>query len=173
MTDLIPLPRYAHTYRGHFELGPDTRLVAGEDAGASERWLRGTLGAATGFPLAPGDSPENGIQLYIHPMVTKDLGPEGYRLMVQPHTVHVVGGGPAGLFWGAQTLRQLLGPDAFRRAPLPGREWRLPLTHVQDSPVSPGAASCSTWPGTSCPRKASCATWISWRRTNSTSSTST
>ncbi|WP_405992964.1 beta-N-acetylhexosaminidase [Streptomyces sp. NBC_00986] len=137
MTDLIPLPRYAHTYRGHFELGPDTRLVAGEDAGASERWLRGTLGAATGFPLAPGDSPENGIQLYIHPMVTKDLGPEGYRLMVQPHTVHVVGGGPAGLFWGAQTLRQLLGPDAFRRAPLPGREWRLPLTHVQDSPRFP------------------------------------
>ncbi|MFF4500270.1 beta-N-acetylhexosaminidase [Streptomyces sp. NPDC001401] len=128
------MPRYVHSYRGHFELGADTRLVAGEGAGACERWLRGALGAATGFALAPGDSPENGIQLYIHPVVTRDLGEEGYRLMVQRHTVHVVGGGPAGLFWGAQTLRQLLGPDAYRRAPLPGRQWRLPVTHIQDSP---------------------------------------
>ncbi|MET9829757.1 beta-N-acetylhexosaminidase [Streptomyces sp. NPDC006385] len=131
---MIPTPRYAHTYGGHFELGPDTRLVAGEGGGASERWLRGVLGAATGLPLAPGDSPENGIQLYLHPAVTKDLGEEGYRLMVLRDTVHVAGGGPAGLFWGAQTLRQLLGPDAYRRAPLPGRRWRLPATHLKDAP---------------------------------------
>ena len=134
MSDLIPAPRHVHDYTGHFALGPETRLMAGEGTATTERWLRGVLGAATGFPLAAGDTAANAIQLYLHPMVTKDLGEEGYRLMVRHDTVHLVGGGPAGLFWGAQTLRQLLGPDAFRRAPLPDRHWRLPVTHIQDSP---------------------------------------
>ncbi|BBC33587.1 Beta-N-acetylhexosaminidase [Streptomyces graminofaciens] len=134
-TDLIPAPRYARGYGRHLELGPHTRLAVGEGAERTERWLRATLGAATGLPLPPGEGDDDGvIRLYIHRMVTKDLGEEGYRLAVTPSGVHVVGGGPTGLFWGAQTLRQLLGPDAFRRAPLPGRQWRLPQIHIQDSP---------------------------------------
>ncbi|MGW0597512.1 beta-N-acetylhexosaminidase [Streptomyces sp. NPDC002776] len=136
MTELIPVPRDVTTCGAHFyELGPATRMSAGEGTERTERWLRATLGAACGLPLAPGRADEDDvIRLSIHPMVTKDLGEEGYRVDVLPQGVHVVGGGPAGLFWGAQTLRQLLGPDAFRRAPLPGRRWKVPLLHVQDSP---------------------------------------
>ncbi|TGA83185.1 beta-N-acetylhexosaminidase, partial [Streptomyces palmae] len=38
-------------------------------------------------------------------------------------------------FWGAQTLRQLLGPAAFRRAPVSGRrEWPLPAVVIEDAP---------------------------------------
>ncbi|MBA4860374.1 beta-N-acetylhexosaminidase [Streptomyces sp. PSKA54] len=132
--DLIPAPSHVS---GHgddfFVLGPETRLAAGEGTELTERWLRSTLGAATGFPLAKG-SVDNAIWLSVDPAVTEELGEEGYRLTVLPETVDLVGGGPAGLFWGAQTLRQLLGPDAYRRAPLPGREWRLPVTRIEDSP---------------------------------------
>ncbi|WP_406501687.1 beta-N-acetylhexosaminidase [Streptomyces sp. NBC_00500] len=136
MTDVIPAPRHVTDHGADFyELGPGTKLAAGEGTERTERWLRGVLGAATGLPLNPGDGEDDDvIRVYIHSMVTKDLGDEGYRLAVTPKGVHLVGGGAAGLFWGAQTLRQLLGPDAFRRAPLPGREWRLPVTHIQDSP---------------------------------------
>ncbi|MFD4505031.1 beta-N-acetylhexosaminidase [Streptomyces sp. NPDC058457] len=136
MTDVIPEPRYVASYGGgFFELDPDTELAAGEGAERTERWLRATLGAATGLPLPPGGGTDgNVIRLTVDSSVTRDLGAEGYRLAVMPTGVQVVGGGPAGLFWGAQTLRQLLGPDACRRAPLPGRSWRLPLSHLQDSP---------------------------------------
>ncbi|MFC7261249.1 beta-N-acetylhexosaminidase [Streptomyces lutosisoli] len=136
MTDVIPAPRHVTDYGANFyELGPGTKLAAGEGTVRTERWLRGVLGAATGLPLNPGDGGDGDvIRVYLHSMVTKDLGDEGYRLAVTPKGVHLVGGGAAGLFWGAQTLRQLLGPDAFRRAPLPGREWRLPVIHIQDSP---------------------------------------
>ncbi|WP_217545395.1 beta-N-acetylhexosaminidase [Streptomyces sp. GbtcB6] len=139
MTDVIPEPRYVVSYGGgFFELDPDTGLAAGEGAEHTERWLRATLGAATGLPLPPGGGTDgNVIRLTVDSSVTKDLGTEGYRLAVMPTGVHLAGGGPAGLFWGAQTLRQLLGPDAYRRAPLPGRSWRLPLSHLQDSPRFP------------------------------------
>ncbi|MFI5973791.1 beta-N-acetylhexosaminidase [Streptomyces sp. NPDC051452] len=142
MVDVIPAPSGGAAYGdGSFELGPDTRLVAGEGAAGTERWLRATLGAATGLPLAPGNAGDAGaadnagdVRLSIDPQITRELGEEGYRMDVTRTGAHLVGGGPAGLFWGAQTLRQLLGPDAFRRAPLPGARWRLPLTRVQDSP---------------------------------------
>ncbi|MFF4062193.1 beta-N-acetylhexosaminidase [Streptomyces sp. NPDC001668] len=136
MVDVIPEPRHVQVHGdGSFELGPATKLAVGEGAERTERWLRATLGAATGLPLPPGEGEDDDVvRLYTHPTVTKDLGEEGYRLAVRPNGVHLVGGGPAGLFWGAQTLRRLLGPDAFRRAPLPGRRWRLPLTRIQDAP---------------------------------------
>ncbi|MEU5096091.1 beta-N-acetylhexosaminidase [Streptomyces sp. NPDC020996] len=134
--DLIPEPRQATARADRFlELGPRTALAAGTGTERTERWLRATLGAATGLPLPPGDPGGPGVlRLSVDPRVTEDLGAEGYRLAVTPDGAHLAGGGPAGVFWGAQTLRQLLGPDAFRRAPLPGRRWRIPLTRVEDSP---------------------------------------
>ncbi|MGW1024141.1 beta-N-acetylhexosaminidase [Streptomyces sp. NPDC002577] len=132
--ELIPAPRHVSGHGdGFFALGPETRLAAGEGTQGTERWLRSTLGAATGLPLAPG-SGDDAVRLSLDPAVTGELGDEGYRLTVTPEAVELVGGGPAGLFWGAQTLRQLLGPDAYRRAPLPGREWRLPVTRIEDAP---------------------------------------
>lgn len=129
-TDVIPRPRHAVAQDACFDLGPDTRLVADEGAGHTERWLRATLGAATGLPLAPGEGGGGAVRLSLD----GELADEGYRLDIAPDGVRLTGGGPAGLFWGAQTLRQLLGPDAFRRAPLPGRRWRLPLGRIEDAP---------------------------------------
>ncbi|MBD9735654.1 beta-N-acetylhexosaminidase, partial [Streptomyces sp. H28] len=62
--------------------------------------------------------------------------PEAYRLTVaEGPGVEIAGGSAAGVFWGAQTLRQLLGPDAFRRAPLrPGEPLRLAEQTVEDAP---------------------------------------
>jgi hexosaminidase len=106
---------------------------------ATARWLRGTLGAVTGLDLPPGagDDGET-IRLRIDPEDAGHLGPEGYKLYVNGDDITIHGGGPAGVFWGAQTLRQMFGPEAFRRAPLdPGRRWVIPGTFVQDSPRFP------------------------------------
>ncbi|MGW8062892.1 beta-N-acetylhexosaminidase [Streptomyces ziwulingensis] len=131
MTDTIPQPRRLTSLDdGFLTLGPDTAVVAGDGTERTERWLRATLGAATGLPLPPGTGDHDVVRLSLDGA----LEAEEYRLVVAPAGVHLEGGGPAGLFWGAQTLRQLLGPDAFRRAPLPGRRWRLPLVRIEDAP---------------------------------------
>ncbi|MFJ6907341.1 beta-N-acetylhexosaminidase [Streptomyces griseoluteus] len=137
MTEVIPAPVAAYRGPGEgFALGPGTGLAAaGKDAEGTARWLRATLGAATGFSLPPADGTgENAVRLAVDPRLTGELGAEGYRLDVTPTGADLRAGGPAGLFWGAQTLRQLLGPDAFRRAPLPGRTWRLPPVRISDTP---------------------------------------
>ncbi|MFE2457837.1 beta-N-acetylhexosaminidase [Streptomyces sp. NPDC059402] len=131
MSDVLPQPQQVSSQEdAFFDLGPDTALVAGEGTGRTERWLRATLGAATGLPLAPSVGGGGAVRLALD----AGLPDEGYRLVVAPEGVHLTGGDAAGLFWGAQTLRQLLGPDAFRRAPLPDRRWRLPLVRIEDAP---------------------------------------
>ncbi|MFE7543109.1 beta-N-acetylhexosaminidase [Streptomyces platensis] len=119
--------------RGTVRLGADTALAAGRGTEDTARWLRDTLGAAFGLPLPPGSgtTPDT-LALAVDPV----LSPEGYRLAADARWgVRITGGGPAGVFWGAQTLRQLLGPHAFRRAPLaPGCAAVLPEQTIEDGP---------------------------------------
>ncbi|WP_031008419.1 beta-N-acetylhexosaminidase [Streptomyces sp. NRRL F-5727] len=132
-TDLIPAPLTARHPEGSLPLDATTALDAGPGTEGTARLLRPVLGAATGLPLPDGTGP-GAIRLRISPETAEEHGPEGYRLSVTRDGVLLDGGGPAGLFWGAQTLRQLLGPDAYRRAPLPGRTWALPYTEIADRP---------------------------------------
>ncbi|GAB1335894.1 beta-N-acetylhexosaminidase [Streptomyces sp. E-15] len=132
--ELIPAPRAVEEPTGPgVPLGRDTTLWAGPGTDRAERWLRGTLGAALGLPLRPGprDAPD-GVRL----LLDDSLAPEAYRLRAAAGAgVEIRGGGPAGVFWGAQTLRQLLGPDAFRRAPVrPGTALAVPDGVVEDAP---------------------------------------
>ncbi|MFF0783443.1 beta-N-acetylhexosaminidase [Streptomyces sp. NPDC003720] len=130
--DLIPAPaRCSRNAAGHTSIGAGTGLRAGPGTEGVARWLRATVGAATGLPLPEADGGDDRVELSIEP----GLPPEGYRLVADGLPVRIQGGGAAGVFWGAQTFRQLLGPDAFRRAPLrPGRDWDLPRVTVEDAP---------------------------------------
>ncbi|MEW2602908.1 MULTISPECIES: beta-N-acetylhexosaminidase [Streptomyces] len=137
MHHLIPAPRRADGDGGRgFVPGGATTITAGPGTGGTERWLRTTLGASFGLPLAPGtvgaEEAADTIELRIDPA----LEPEGYRLTVVPDRgVRITGGSAAGVFWGAQTLRQLLGPEAFRRAPVgQGAARGIPATEIEDGP---------------------------------------
>ncbi|MEU6226638.1 beta-N-acetylhexosaminidase [Streptomyces sp. NPDC047042] len=135
MTELIPAPRSAVADSGEVRLTAHSRFYAGPGVERVGNWLRTALWQATGLPLHEGqeldDTDEDGIGLQLDP----ELGPEEYRLVSDSSGVLIEGGSAAGVFWGAQTLRQLLGPDAYRRAPL-GRDrvWAVPHVTVEDSP---------------------------------------
>nr|WP_307854044.1 beta-N-acetylhexosaminidase [Streptomyces sp. RG38] len=119
---------------GAVALTPATTLAAGPGTETTERWLRAVLGPALGLTLPtapPGADAGAGLRL----RTDDTLGPEEYRLTAGADGVEITGGDAAGVFWGAQTLRQLIGPDAFRRAPLrPGAGHRLPYVSVRDAP---------------------------------------
>ncbi|MFD9433252.1 beta-N-acetylhexosaminidase [Streptomyces sp. NPDC060002] len=135
MTSLIPVPRRVVAGSGEVRLTVRSRLYAGTATEGVGRWLRAVLWQATGLPLREGreldDTDGDGIGLQLDP----GLGPEEYRLVSDRTGVLIEGGSAAGVFRGAQTLRQLLGPDAYRRAPL-GRDrpWVVPHVTIEDAP---------------------------------------
>ncbi|MER5985284.1 beta-N-acetylhexosaminidase [Streptomyces sp. NPDC001787] len=153
--DLIPAPRNTRgAGRPGFAPDRDTTITAAPGTENTARWLRTTLGAAFGLPLSPragtttgprsAPGPDsapgaenttragNTVELLIDP----DLESEGYRLSIDPgHGIRITGGSAAGVFWGAQTLRQLLGPEAFRRAPVTAEpDLGLPALEIEDGP---------------------------------------
>lgn len=129
---LIPAPVSVDgPWRRAFVLAPDTALAAGPGTEGVARWLRSTVGAALARELPPGEAgTPGGITLRVDPA----LAPEAYRLTVTS-SVEIVGGSAAGVFWGAQTLRQLLGPDAYRKACADPGAWRgITQQVIEDAP---------------------------------------
>jgi hexosaminidase len=64
----------------------------------------------------------------------RELGPEAYRLTVDADGVVIEAGGEAGVFYGRQTLQQLLPPDVYRKARISAEPRRVPFVEITDSP---------------------------------------
>ena len=130
--DLIPAPLGSVRLADQdFPLDHATTLTAAAGLESAGQWLRTALAAATGLPLSPARPGEAaGIEL----AADESLAAEAYRISVRPGRAVITAGGPAGALWGAQTLRQLLGPDAYRRAPLRRTGWVLPGGDIEDAP---------------------------------------
>ncbi|MEU0659151.1 beta-N-acetylhexosaminidase [Streptomyces lavendulocolor] len=156
--DLVPAPsslRWSPP-AGHVRIDGGTPLEARPGTEGVARWFRATVGAATGLPFPNGNSNgssnssidgdgsgdgtratgHHGAGSRIVLDIDPGLAPEGYRIAIDGHAQRITGGSAAGVFWGAQTYRQLLGPDAYRRAPVgpPGRPWEVPAAVVADEP---------------------------------------
>ncbi|MFI8889471.1 beta-N-acetylhexosaminidase [Streptomyces paradoxus] len=135
MTELVPKPRRVVAATGEVRLTRHSPLHADTGTEGVGHWLSTALRQATGLPLREGRARDeaggDGIGLRLDPA----LGPEEYRLVSDGNGVLIEGGDAAGVFWGAQTLRQLLGPDAYRRAPLDrDRTWTVPYLTIEDAP---------------------------------------
>ncbi|MCF0087829.1 MULTISPECIES: beta-N-acetylhexosaminidase [unclassified Streptomyces] len=138
---LVPAPRRAlPTAPGRAPvLDADTTIEEPPGTTAAARWLRGTLGPALGLPLPPhhpGSPSRTRVRLALVPALAGELGgPEGYRLDTTAHSVTLTAAAEPGLLHAAQTLRQLLGPEAFRRAPVTARRhWPVPAVTLEDGP---------------------------------------
>ena len=62
------------------------------------------------------------------------LGKEGYQLTVTPVGIRIAGADQAGVFYGLQTLRQLLPPQVFAAAQVKDVVWAVPCVVIEDQP---------------------------------------
>ncbi|GAA2803454.1 beta-N-acetylhexosaminidase [Saccharopolyspora taberi] len=120
---LLPKPLHVEPGDGVHVLGPGT-TVGGEPGVVA--WFRRNIGAATGFAFGPG----------VPAAIEFRVGgvPEGYRIDIGRERVSVLAHDAAAAHHAAQTLRQLLGPDAHRTAPIHSAAWTLPCGVVTDRP---------------------------------------
>jgi hexosaminidase len=131
--EIVPRPAHLERVAGDFALTATTRIVASGGALAEAAMLRDYLRPATGFdlPIVASDS-SNAIRLKLDSKLAK-LGKEGYRLSSDTRGVTITAANPAGLFYGAQTLRQMLPADIYRKAEV-RRSWPLAAVRIEDQP---------------------------------------
>ena len=139
LSSIIPAPVQVIPDAGAtFRLGPLTviRTQPGSRAArAIGDQLARDLRPATGFPLpvlpvAPRRTPSISLLLGAN---DSRLGSEGYHLTVAPAAVTIRANKPAGLFAGAQTLRQLL-PAEIDSPTVVRRSWSVAGGSIVDYP---------------------------------------
>jgi len=131
---IIPAPVKITRASGAFLLRPDTRIVAPGSLEPLGMQLQDYLRPATGLPLrVVGRGGSNTIQLKLDPKI-RALGKEGYRLSANSKRIEIRAPQPDGLFYGIQTLRQLLPPSIFRLGRVARVKWEVPEVEIEDYP---------------------------------------
>ena len=134
--DIIPLPEKLEHKDGELNITPETSILTDTANRWNADYLRGLLSAPTGFPLQINNADhtaKNIINLRLDSRL-KGLGSEGYRLEVKPDSIVIEAPGITGVFYGIQTLRQLLPIEIEERFPVSSKDWRVPCVLIEDKP---------------------------------------
>ena len=117
--DLIPWPAQLQAQAGEFAVTPQATVVADILFSAEATLLADELHVSIATNAAVADH-----QIRLTTEGAAELGDEAYRLEVSPHGVTIHARTAAGIYYGGQTLRQLL--DA--------KTQQIPCVTVEDSP---------------------------------------
>jgi hexosaminidase len=131
---LIPQPQSIQMGAGTFTITPQTQLALQTPVLAVRQIAQTNL---PGLRINDLARPANNIVVRLANV--PGLGREGYELAITPTGIRLTAPEPAGIFYGLQTLRQLLPPDRERAgfrfaAVLPRATTTLPACTIRDQP---------------------------------------
>jgi hexosaminidase len=133
LATLLPYPVTVRARPGQLALHRDIPVRAGPAARQAADAVSQVLGALPWPPSPPPSASDARPEVLVD--ADPALPPEGYRLLIGPDRVKITAAGPAGAFYAAQTVRQLLPDEAFRAAPVAGPVWTLPCAEIEDAPA--------------------------------------
>jgi hexosaminidase len=127
---LVPYPAEIKATPGTFRINPQTTLTPESSTFAAQH-LRASLSPATGFKFNLSSKKVNAIALLLKP--NPKANPESYSFVATPTNLTITAPSEAGLFYGVQTLRQLLPVSIHSTTPLT-QNWQIPCLTITDEP---------------------------------------
>ncbi len=132
---IIPEPVEIKRHEGLFEITKKTSLYA--DTGLKEvvAYLQELFLPALGgeIPTTSKTNNENYIHLLLNSDIPK-IGGEGYILKISEKGILIEGNTSAGIFYGIQTLRQLLPKEIESQKAVSNIKWLVPSVSIKDYP---------------------------------------
>lgn len=130
--NIIPQPVQAEMHEGNFPISNNTLLlfdVNNDDdrvlADMAQELLADATGIKPRLTKATGAELQNNILLQLNTPFDENIGTEGYRLKIEKDRVFLNANTTAGLYYGLQTMWQLL---------TPGQNQELPCAEITDYP---------------------------------------
>jgi len=132
--NLIPQPVKLQQYTGFYSLIKSTKVSYNmpESRDIAEK-LVGKLNTSTGYGIKAVQGTKGAIQLNLNATPDSKLGNEGYSLVSNSKGVMISANQVAGLFYGTQTLLQLL-PKEIESKEAVKMKWTVPLVKITDYP---------------------------------------
>ncbi len=133
---VIPLPLRVTKLEGSFVLDAKTQVIYTDGrAKQSAEMLAQALRPATGYllPVKTGEVGPNAIVLRIKGS-DQSLGKEGYAMTIGTNGIVIRAPETTGLFYGWQSLLQLLPPEIVAKKKVDGVVWFVPAMDIMDKP---------------------------------------
>ena len=140
--NVIPIPLKIQKNNNMFSMNQNTKLVVAQDNSELfdiAAYFAQKIKTATGFDLQiiKDNIQSNFILLKLESSL-KSMGEEGYELHVTEEKVVVKAYKPAGLFYGIQTIRQLLPKEIESPQKISSViQWTIPCVSIHDKPRFP------------------------------------
>lgn len=130
---IIPQPVNITYQKGVYFALPSPATISANTPAAVEvaDFLKEKLLPATGYNFRITE--QGDIQLNINTIPDPKLGNEGYILSVTTAGINISANKPAGLFYGVQSLLQLL-PKEIERKTIVKKTWLIPTVEITDYP---------------------------------------
>jgi len=132
---IIPMPASVKLNTGNFVINRKTVIYYKDtDLLKEAEYLSSQLANVTGFNLMIKEGFGKGINLLIPDAEEKLLGNEGYNVHINNGNVDLIANKPDGIFYGIQTLLQML-PPAMKSSSFTGqKEWKIRCADIEDIP---------------------------------------
>ncbi|MBB3188707.1 family 20 glycosylhydrolase [Microbacter margulisiae] len=131
MINVVPRPNYVKETSGVFTFRQGMQVYSPGHSGAAAL-LERKLSTAAGIRLRHGTNKQSAITMEIDTSAIQS--PEGYQLSVTPHHILLQASTETGLYYGVQTLLQLLPPQIESPCYTKAR-WQAPCVQIKDAPA--------------------------------------
>ncbi|TKG91484.1 hypothetical protein EYV94_20875 [Puteibacter caeruleilacunae] len=134
---IVPRPKNISRLAGNdFKIDSQTSIYHDKASSSVAEYLQSTLQTSTSFSISTKKSKAStsgkGIYLSIDPSL--NLKAEGYKLKVTDNEISITGKSTSGVFYGVQTLLQLLPTQIYSPEILYGLTWNVPAVDITDEP---------------------------------------
>jgi len=129
---IIPKPMKLESSNGRFLITSNTKIIVDGRLKQEGSYLAEMLNSPTGFdiPYEIGkDKGNNTISLIIDDQIKQN---EAYKISVEHQSITISGKTAKGVFYGIQTLRQLLPEELERNLVSKEIEWTIPCVKIED-----------------------------------------
>jgi hexosaminidase len=131
---LIPVPVEMKKSEGSFTLTASSSIGYNKkDARNTAEMFAAAIRIPTGFTVVPVQGNSSTVHFSLLDPQNKQIGSEGYLLNVSPDRVHISANTAAGLYYGMQTLLQIL-PTEIMKNERSNISWTIPSVSIIDHP---------------------------------------
>ena len=131
---IIPEPVSLQQKDGKYTFQTGISISSDASSKGIGEWLKERL-AVTGLPVSiAGANEKADISLSLNKNANATIGMEGYQLTSSANGISISANQAAGLFYGAQTLLQLLPSAIESKSPAKNISWSVPAVDITDYP---------------------------------------